>query len=291
MSNSPVDTFSRGPGQVPVLVGQGVDAARAHANQHGWILHVNQLEPFNRAQPNGLVVAQRPASGTMLPAGSVLLVDAIRRRSVGDKYGRPILGGIAAALLAVAVVFVSLWSGERSDNDADRAALAAANTKIDDLEGELALAGGDADDRIAELQADLNAASAAAAAAEVRLDQANAKIDELTAAGVEAEAVVVERDGLIQQRDLLTQRVADLEAELSGVTAAVVAMPDFVGTPREGVADFAAFNRLELVVQEVNVVDGPPVEPGTVLAQIPAPSTPLIRGAAVVITVFVPPPV
>lgn len=288
MSYNPVDTFSRGPAQVPQLVGERIEAARESANTHGWVLHVNELEPFNSSQPDGLVVAQRPSQGTMLAPGMVVSADVIVRRSIGDRYGRPLLAGVAAALGLVALVFGVLWAGARADADDANSALAESNARIVELQDEVLTAAGDAGEQMAALEDDVAEARAEARRVQTELDAADAQITELTQAAADTELVIAERDALVLERELLVQRIADLEAELGGVTAAVIAMPNFVGTTQVGVIDFSAFNRLELVIQTVDEVDGALVEVGTVMAQLPAPTTPLVPGSAIVVTVFAP---
>lgn len=287
MSYPPSDTYvpsARGGAQVPQLVGQRVEAARAYAASAGWVVQVNDVPPATSAQPDGFVLRQVPAAGSVLPTGAVLLIDVGRRRSFGEQYGRGVLAGVAAALAIVAVVFALLWSGARSD-DTGSDELDLANARIAELEAQLEIAAGDSGELVASLQGQLDAANARLAELDAQVADLTAQVDQVNTAN---QALTTERDALVVERDTLTQRVAELEAELGGITEAVVATPDWIGQQRRTVEDFVEAEELELVVQTVDGAEteaGEPLPDGTVVAQLPGAGTPLVAGSVVVITV------
>ena len=82
-----------------------------------------------------------------------------------------------------------------------------------------------------------------------------------------------------------------LEAELGGITDAVVATPDWIGQQQVAVEEFVRQQSMELVVQTVDGAEteaGDPVQAGTIVVQLPEPGTPLVEGSVVVITVVAP---
>lgn len=295
MGYEPIDTYTpgaRGGAQVPQLVGQRVEAARAYAASASWTVHVNDVPPATKDQPEGFVLRQVPAAGSVAPAGSVLLVDVARRRSFDEQYGKPLLAGVAAALAVVAVVFAVLWTSARSDGGGTDSAdaLAAAEARIAELEAQVAdlAGGGDQGAMIVELQAQLDDATARLAAAEAQVGELTTQLEQ---AGTDAQAVAAERDALVVERDQLVQQVAELEAELGGITEAVVAAPDWIGQQQVAVEEFVRQNSMELVVQTVDGAEteaGDPVPAGTVVVQLPEAGTPLVEGSVVVITVVAP---
>ena len=287
MSYPPSDTYvpsARGGAQVPQLVGQRVEAARAYAASAGWTIHVNDVEPATKGQPDGFVLRQVPTAGAVAPTGSVLLVDVGRRRSLGEQYGTPLLGGVAAALAIVAVVFGLLWAGARSDGGSSDG-LDVANERIAELEAQLEAASGDSGELVAELQRQLDAANVRVGELEAQVLDLTAQVEQSTAT---AATLTAERDALVLERDALTQRVAELEAEIGGITGAVVAMPDVIGQQQVTVEGFVEDEGLELVVQTVDGAEteqGDPLPDGTVVLQLPSPGTPLVAGSVIVITV------
>lgn len=294
MGYDPIDTYvpgARGGAQVPQLVGQRVEAARAYAASADWTVHVNDVPPARKDQPEGFVLRQVPAAGSVAPAGSVLLVDVARRRSFDEQYGKPLLAGVAAALAVVAVVFAVLWTSARSGDDgSDADALAAADARIAELEAQVAELAGDGDQgaMIVELQAQLDDVTARLATAETQVTELTAQLEQ---AGADAQAVAAERDALVVERDLLVQQVAELEAELGGITEAVIAAPDWIGQQQVAVEEFVRQQSMELVVQTVDGAEteaGDPVPAGTVVVQLPEAGTPLVEGSVVVITVVAP---
>ena len=294
MGYDPIDTYvpgARGGAQVPQLVGQRVEAARAYAASANWTVHVNDVPPATKDQPEGFVLRQVPAAGSVAPAGSVLLVDVARRRSFDEQYGKPLLAGVAAALAVVAVVFAVLWTSARSGDDGtDADALAAADARIAELEAQVAdlAGGGDQGAMIVELQAQLDDVTARLATAETQVSELTAQLEQ---AGADAQAVAAERDALVVERDELVQQVAELEAELGGITEAVIAAPDWIGQQQVAVEEFVRQQSMELVVQTVDGAEteaGDPVAAGTVVVQLPEAGTPLVEGSVVVITVVAP---
>jgi hypothetical protein len=294
MGYDPIDTYvpgARGGAQVPQLVGQRVEAARAYAASADWTVHVNDVPPATKDQPEGFVLRQVPSAGSVAPAGSVLLVDVARRRSFGEQYGKPLLAGVAAALAVVAVVFAMLWSSARSDGDgADADALAAADARIAELEAQVTdlAGGGDQGAIIIDLQTRLDDTTARLATAEAQVADLTAQIEQ---AGADGQALAAERDALVVERDQLVQRVAELEAELGGITEAVVATPDWLGQQQVAVEEFVRQQSMELVVQTVDGAEteaGDPVLAGPIVVQLPEPGTPLVEGSVVVITVVAP---
>jgi len=292
MSYPPTDTYApgaRGGAQVPQLVGQRVEAARAYASSAGWTIHVNDVEPATKGQPDGFVLRQAPAAGSVAPTGSVLLVDVGRRRTFGEQYGKPLLGGVAAALAIVAVVFGLLWAGARSDGGSSDE-LDVANARIAELEAQLEVAVGDSGELLVGLQGQLDAANQRIAELDAQVADLFTQVEQAAAA---AATITAERDALVTERDLLTQRVAELDAELGGITGAVVAMPDLSGQQQVTVEAFAETEELEIVVQTVDGAEteqGDPLPDGTVVLQLPEPGTPLVAGSVIVITVVAPAP-
>ncbi|MEX1104634.1 MAG: PASTA domain-containing protein [Ilumatobacteraceae bacterium] len=283
MTYTPVDSFSRGPVPLPNLVGGRVEAAFEYGRMNGWTVHERPLEPATKDQPDGLVVAQVPQAGVVLDGGDVVLVDVIRRVPFAKKHAVGLVTALALVMAALAVVFGAvLLTDDGSGSSAD---LDAANARITELEVQVAAASGNDGALVATLQQQLADATARADAAEAQVAEVQAKLDQAT---TDLATVTAERDALVAERDALLQQVADLQAQLSGITSQVIATPDFTGQQQVAVEEFVRLNSLVLVVQEVDVVDGTPLEPGAVVAQVPAQGTPLVKGAAVVITVYTP---
>lgn len=277
-------SFAAGPTALPNLVGGRVEAAVEYGRMNSWTVHERPTEPLGKDQPDGLVVGQRPAAGVVLDPGDVVLIDVIRRVPFGTKYGARIWAAIAVVLAVLAVVFLAVILTADGSDTATDADLAAAEARIAELEAQVEAAAGSEAELVATLQAQLAEATARADAAEAEL----ASQSEANAAAIAT--LTAERDALVAERDQLLQRVAELEAELGGITAQVIATPDVVGQQRVAVEEFVRLNSIELVVQEVDTVEGDPVEPGTVVAQVPAAGIPLVKGSVLVITVFVPAP-
>jgi hypothetical protein len=290
MTYSPVDSFSRGPVPLPNLVGSRVEAALEYGRVNGWTMHERPIDPVTKDQPDGLVVAQQPQAGVVLDGGDVVLIDVIRRVPYAKKHAVGLLSGLALVLAALAVVFGAVLLSD--DGSSSSAELDAANARIAVLEAQVAAAAGGDGALVTTLQQQLAAATARADAAEQQLADVTAKLDQATAdlatVTAERDALVAERNALVAERDALLQQVADLQAQLGGITSQVVATPDFIGQQQVAVEEFVRINSLVLVVEETETVVGPPVEQGTVVGQVPAPGTPLVKGSAVVITVYVP---
>jgi hypothetical protein len=290
MTYSPVDSFSRGPVPLPNLVGSRVEAALEYGRVNGWTMHERPIEPVTKDQPDGLVVAQQPQAGVVLDGGDVVLIDVIRRVPYAKKHAVGIVSGLALVLAVLVVVLGAVLLSD--DGSSSSAELDAANARIAVLEAQVAAAGGEEGALVATLQQQLADATARADAAEQQLADVTAKLDQATAAlatvTAERDALVAERNALVAERDALLQQVADLQAQLGGITSQVVATPDLIGQQQVAVEEFVRINSLVLVVEETETVVGPPVEQGTVVGQVPAPGTPLVKGSAVVITVYVP---
>lgn len=284
MTYSPVDSFSRGPVPLPNLVGSRVEAALEYGRVNGWTVHERPIDPVTKDQPDGLVIAQRPQAGVVLDGGDVVLIDVIRRVPYGKKHAVGLVSGLALVMAVLAVVFgaVLLTDDGSSSSSAD---LDAANARIAELEAQVAAAGGEDGALVATLQQQLADATARADAAEQQLADVTAKLAQAT---TDLATVTAERDTVVAERDALLQQVADLQAQLGGITSQVVATPDFIGQQQVAIEEFVRINSLVLVVEETETVVGPPVEQGTVVGQVPAPGTPLVKGSAVVITVYVP---
>lgn len=276
-------SFAAGPAALPNLVGGRVEAALEYGRMNHWTVHERQTEPVTKDQPDGLVIQQQPAAGAVLDPGDVVLVDVIRRTPFSVKYAAKIWGSIAVVLAVLAAVFLAVIITNDGGDDTSAAELVVAQARITELEAQVAAAAGSEADLVATLQAQLAEATA-------RAEQAESDLAAQTEANAAAIATLTaERDALLVERDQLLQRVAELEAELGGITAQVIATPDVVGQQRVAVEEFVRLNSIELVIEEVDTVDGEPVEPGTVVAQVPAAGIPLVKGSALVIVVFVPP--
>ncbi|MEN9506793.1 MAG: hypothetical protein RI958_2719 [Actinomycetota bacterium] len=275
--------FAAGPAALPNLVGGRVEAALEYGRMNSWTVHERHTEPVTKDQPDGLVIAQQPAAGAVLDPGDVVLVDVIRRVPFAAKHAATIWGSIAAVLAVLSVVFLVVILAGDGGGDGDAAELAIAQARITELEAQVAAAAGSEAELVATLQAQLAEATA-------RAEQAEADLAAQTETNAAAIATLTaERDALVVERDQLLQRVAELEAELGGITAQVIATPEVVGQQRVAVEEFVRLNSIELVIDEVDTVEGVPVEPGTVVAQVPAAGIPLVKGSVLVITVYVPP--
>jgi len=283
MTYSPVDSFSRGPVPLPNLVGSRVEAALEYGRVNGWTVHERPIDPVTKDQPDGLVTAQQPQAGVVLDGGDVVLIDVIRRVPYAKKHAVAIVSGLALVLAVLVVVLGAVLLSD--DGSSSSAELDAANARIAVLEAQVAAAAGEDGALVTELQQQLAAATARADAAEQQLADVTAKLNQAT---TDLATVTAERDALVAERDALLQQVADLQAQLGGITSQVVATPDFIGQQQVAVEEFVRVNSLVLVVEETETVVGPPVEQGTVVGQVPAPGTPLVKGSAVVITVYVP---
>jgi hypothetical protein len=284
MTYSPVDSFSRGPVPLPNLVGSRVEAALEYGRVNGWTVHERPIDPVTKDQPDGLVTAQQPQAGVVLDGGDVVLIDVIRRVPYGKKHAVGLLSGLALVMAALAVVFGAVLITDNSSTSSS-AELDAANARIAVLEAQVDAAAGEDGELVTQLQQQLADATARADAAGQQLADVTAKLAQAT---TDLAAVTAERDALVAERDALLQQVADLQAQLGGITSQVVATPDFIGQQQVAVEEFVRINSLVLVVEETQTVVGPPVEQGTVVGQVPAPGTPLVKGSAVVITVYVP---
>jgi hypothetical protein len=284
MTYSPVDSFSRGPVPLPNLVGSRVEAAVEYGRVNGWTVHERPIDPVTKDQPDGLVIAQQPQAGVVLDGGDVVLIDVIRRVPYGKKHAVGLLSGLALVMAALAVVFGAVLITDNSSTSSS-AELDAANARIAVLEAQVDAAAGEDGELVTQLQQQLADATARADAAEQQLADVTAKLAQAT---TDLATVTAERDALVAERDALLQQVADLQAQLGGITSQVVATPDFIGQQQVAVEEFVRINSLVLVVEETETVVGPPVEQGTVVGQVPAPGTPLVKGSAVVITVYVP---
>jgi septal ring factor EnvC (AmiA/AmiB activator) len=226
----------------------------------------------------------------VLDGGDVVLIDVIRRVPYAKKHAVGIVSGLALVLAVLVVVLGAVLLSD--DGSSSSAELDAANARIAVLEAQVAAAAGEDGALVTQLEQQLADATARADAAEQQLADVTAKLDQATAAlatvTAERDALVAERNALVAERDALLQQVADLQAQLGGITSQVVATPDLIGQQQVAVEEFVRINSLVLVVEETETVVGPPVEQGTVVGQVPAPGTPLVKGSAVVITVYGP---
>jgi uncharacterized protein YoxC len=290
MTYSPVDSFSRGPVPLPNLVGSRVEAALEYGRVNGWTVHERPIDPVTKDQPDGLVVAQQPQAGVVLDGGDVVLIDVIRRVPYAKKHAVGIVSGLALVLAVLVVVLGAVLLSD--DGSSSSAELDAANARIAVLEAQVAAAAGEDGALVTKLQQQLADATTRADTAEQQLAAATASLNQATAdlatVTAERDALAAERNALVAERDALLQQVADLQAQLGGITSQVVATPDFIGQQQVAIEEFVRINSLVLVVEETETVVGPPVEQGTVVGQVPAPGTPLVKGSAVVITVYVP---
>lgn len=185
---------------------------------------------------------------------------------------------LVASLVALAAGLVLGWllftgSDESADLEAEVDRLTAANA---DLQGEV-------DELTAELEGQ-------GTAGEERLAELSAENEELAA---DVEALTEQVAALTTDNEDLTEQVADLEAEntrlqerieeiLTDIDEAMVATPDVVGGTSEEAAAIAAENNW-LLVQIPSATDQ--VAAGTVVAQTPQPGTPMLSGAALVVSV------
>ena len=115
MSYEPMDTYvpgARGGAQVPQFVGQREEAARSYGASAGWTVHVRYV-PVDRRHPDGFVVQQAPAAGSIAPIGAALAIDVSQRRRLGERNGRAWLAGACVAFAVTTGVFASLWLEER----------------------------------------------------------------------------------------------------------------------------------------------------------------------------------
>lgn len=276
-------SYAAGPAALPNLVGGRVEAALEYGRMNGWTVHARHTEPVSKDQPDGLVISQQPAAGAVLDPGDVVLVDVIRRVPFSTKHAAKIWGSLALVLAVLAAVFLAVILADDGGDDVSTAELAVAQARIAELEAQVQAAAGSEAELVATLQAQLAEATA-------RAEKAEADLAAQTEANAAAIATLTaERDALVVERDQLLQRVAELEAELGGITAQVIATPEVVGQQQVAVEEFVRLNSIELVIEEVATVEGPPVEPGTVVAQVPQAGIPLVKGSALVITVYVPP--
>lgn len=285
------DSFGRAPSPLPSFVGGHVVQAVQHGQQHGWVVHERTVEPGARNQPDGLVVAQRPTPGVVLDAGDVVLVDVVRRTSALTRNATAIWATLAVLFLVAAVVLGVLLAVELNDDDvvADTTELEAAQQRITDLEAQLTAATGEDGELVATLQQQLQDATTRVAEVEAALADADERLEQAT---TDLEAITAERDQLLVVREQLTDRVAGLEAQLAEFVQPVALTPTLVGQQQVAVEEFVRVNSLQLVVQQTEDIpaelDPATVEPGEVVAQLPAVDTPLVRGSVVVVTVFRP---
>ena len=259
---------------VPQFVGQRVEAAADTARLAGWTLVPEFVEPTMAEQPEGLVVAQKPAAGSAVTAGSVLAVSVVRRRAWMDNNGRSLFLGLAVVFAVLAVAFAVLWSSAGSNSTADidtlqaeNAALKAENATL--KEQVAAAAGADGElvktlqKQVSDLTAKLTAAEAASAKAQADLAKSQADLD------------------------AALKDVATLRAQLGGIQQSVTPMPSYVGQQQVAVEDFAKAKKLQLVIEKVTTSSSPAAV-GTVLAQQPKAGIPLVEGSAIWIQVYAP---
>ena len=266
---------------VPQFVGQRVEAAADTARLAGWTLVPEFVEPTMAEQPEGLVVAQKPAAGSAVTAGSVLAVSVVRRRAWMDNNGRSLFLGLAVVFAVLAVAFAVLWSSAGSNSTADidtlqaeNAALKAENATL--KEQVAAAAGADGElvktlqKQVSDLTAKLTAAEAASAKAQADLAKSQADLAKSQA-----------------DLDAALKEVATLRAQLGGIQQSVTPMPSYVGQQQVAVEDFAKAKKLQLVIEKVTTSSSPAAV-GTVLAQQPKAGIPLVEGSAIWIQVYAP---
>ena len=278
----PTDSYSRGPAPLPNLVGGRVEAAAELGKVQGWTVHERTAAPQSKDQPDGLVVAQQPRAGAVLDAGDVILIDVVRRVPFFTKHGAAVWAGVAAALAVLALVLgILVLTDSSTDGDLD-----AANARIAELQAQVDAAAGGSEQLVATMQQQLDEANARAAAAEQAQTDLQAQLDQ---SKKDNEALQAQFDAVSAERDLLLQRVAELQAQIGGIQQQVIATPAFTGQQQVAVEEFVRVNSLQLIVQEVPTSDDPSVERGQVVLQSPAAGTPLVKGSVVAITVFAPP--
>ncbi len=273
---------------VPQFVGQRVEAAADTARLAGWTLVPEFVEPTMAEQPEGLVVAQKPAAGSAVTAGSVLAVSVVRRRAWMDNNGRSLFLGLAVVFAVLAVAFAVLWSSAGSNSTADidtlqaeNAALKAENATL--KEQVAAAAGADGElvktlqKQVSDLTAKLTAAEAASAKAQADLAKSQADLAKSQADLAKSQADL----------DAALKDVATLRAQLGGIQQSVTPMPSYVGQQQVAVEDFAKAKKLQLVIEKVTTSSSPAAV-GTVLAQQPKAGIPLVEGSAIWIQVYAP---
>ena len=273
---------------VPQFVGQRVEAAADTARLAGWTLVPEFVEPTMAEQPEGLVVAQKPAAGSAVTAGSVLAVSVVRRRAWMDNNGRSLFLGLAVVFAVLAVAFAVLWSSAGSNSTADidtlqaeNAALKAENATL--KEQVAAAAGADGElvktlqKQVSDLTAKLTAAEAASAKAQADLAKSQADLAKSQADLAKSQADL----------DAALKEVATLRAQLGGIQQSVTPMPSYVGQQQVAVEDFAKAKKLQLVIEKVTTSSSPAAV-GTVLAQQPKAGIPLVEGSAIWIQVYAP---
>lgn len=280
---------------VPQFVGQRVEAAADTARLAGWTLVPEFVEPTMAEQPEGLVVAQKPAAGHAVTAGSVLAVSVVRRRAWMDKNGRSLFLGLAVVFAVLAVAFAVLWSSAGSSSTADidtlqaeNAALKAENATLKDQVAAAAGADGELvktlQKQVTDLTAKLTAAEAAAAKAQADLAKAQADLTKAQADLAKSQADLAKAQSDL---DAALKEVATLRAQIGGIQQSVTPMPSYVGQQQVAVEDFAKAKKLQLVIEKVTTSSSPAAV-GTVLAQQPKAGIPLVEGSAIWIQVYAP---
>ncbi|MCK0112942.1 PASTA domain-containing protein [Ornithinimicrobium sp. F0845] len=200
--------------------------------------------------------------------------DPVPEEEAGSKWLVPLLAALGA-LVAGLVLGWLIFSGgdDSSELEAEVDRLTAANAdleaEVEDLTAELEAQGTAGEDRVAELTAENEGLAA------------------------DVDALTEEVAGLTTDNEDLTEQVADLEADntrlqerideiLADFDEAMVATPDLVGGTSEDAATVAEENGW-LLVQIPSATDQ--VDAGTVVAQTPPSGTPMLSGAALVVSV------
>ena len=274
--------------QVPVYTGETLIESRQAADHAGLLVVVTEVEPLEKADIDGTVVAQNPPPGTPVLPGSVVSLDVVHRRSFLTKFGAWLLGGVALlALLALAF----LIAADNSDTSVNSTTLPpdATTQNMQTVIDEQAVQIADLEAQVAQLAADLDAANdrltgvdanetALAAERDAAVAERDAAAGQLNAAVAERDAAVAERDAAVAERDAAVAQLGDLSP--------VVAMPDFGGLTVAEVDAFAANSNVS--VTKINVEQAG-ADGTKVISQSPATGQNLVPGSVIVVEVAVAP--
>jgi hypothetical protein len=251
---------------VPDCVGLAADTVGMAASAAGFEVAYTFTQVPGVAP--GHVAAQRPAPGTLMPAGAVVAVVVSRRR---PRNWVPV--ALAAAVVAAAVAVAAallLWDDDgaaevsepvpvpvgapQPGEDPGAADLARVTAERDALAAELAEVTAERDTAAGE------AAQASAAAAETRT-----ALDEVTA-----------------ERDRLAAELEEANAAREPAGDGTRPVGSYVGADRSQAWVDASRYGWQVVERDVPAADDPP---GTVRAQLPEPGTPMARGSVLVLDV------
>ena len=246
--------------QVPVYTGETLIESRQAADHAGLLVVVTEVEPLDKADIDGTVVAQNPPPGTPVLPGSVVSLDVVHRRSFLTKFGAWLLGGVALlALLALAF----LIAADNSDTSVNSTTLPpdATTQNMQTVIDEQAVQIADLEAQVAQLAADLDAAN-----------------DRLAGVDANETALAAERDAAVAERDAAVAQLGDLSP--------VVAMPDFGGLTVAEVDAFAANSNVSVTKINVEQADADGTK---VISQSPATGQNLVPGSVIVVEVAVAP--